>query len=569
MSSLVAALDSFTPKQLGENMHSEYGWSHDLKEEILQVFFQLTRTSDNSKMEGLAQRFQNLVSRVNASSNTHEAHLIYTLQRMAVQTRDVVAGKGEYRLGWFLINAFDKAGLGETARKMIYYSVHSLPVDTEGESKMDVHPYGSWKDIKYMWCQFTWSQETSDFMIKLVNDQVRKEQSLLREGKAPESLVGRWAPRAKSKFGAMFGPLAKEYCSGYLETAKTPAALEGAKRKAYGEYRKLLASLNKALNTPQINMCGKTWSDIDYDKDVTSVTLSRSSKAFRNKTKTGEQRSTDEDRIQAAAKYEAWLASKVKNNETVKGSRVGLNDLVKQAYIARNSGPSEVNRINLQWMDGLDKIGNLGNMVAMVDTSGSMSGEPMAAAIGLGIRVAEKSALGKRVMSFSATPRWCQLPEDDNFCRDVNLVRGINDWGMNTNFTAALKLILDASVSAKLTSDQVGDLVLAVFSDMQIDYQGNESLTDSMWQHIEKMYAAYGYTKVPHILFWNLRSTSGFPSMSSQKNATMFSGFSPALLNLFCEKGADGLRECTPMSQLMEVLDHPRYKIFSPESAEV
>ena len=121
-------------------MHSEYGWSHDLKEEILQVFFQLTRTSDNSKMEGLAQRFQNLVSRVNASSNTHEAHLISTLQRMAVQTRDLVAGKGEYRLGWFLINAFDKAGLGETARKMIYYSVHPLPVDTSGSQKwMYIH----------------------------------------------------------------------------------------------------------------------------------------------------------------------------------------------------------------------------------------------------------------------------------------------------------------------------------------------------------------------------------------------------------------------------------------------
>ena len=60
-------------------------------------------------------------------------------------------------------------------------------------------------------------------------------------------------------------------------------------------------------------------------------------------------------------------------------------------------------------------------------------------------------------------------------------------------------------------------------------------------------------------------STTGFPSLSSQKNATMFSGFSPALLNVFCEKGVDGLRECTPMSQLMEVLDHPRYKIFSPE----
>ena len=565
MSSLVAALDTFTPKQLGENMHSEYGWSHDLQEEILQVFFQLTRT-DKSRMENIQKRFHQLVSRVNASSNTHEAKLIWTLQRMAVQTRDLVAGKGEYRLGWHLINAFDQAGLGETARKMIYYSVHPLPQDTTSDTKMDVHPYGSWKDIKYMYCEFSWSQETIDFMIKLINDQVRKEEMLLKEGHSPESLVARWVPRAKSKFGAMFSSLAKEYYSGYLETAKTPAALEGAKRKAYGSYRKLVASLNKSLNTPQINMCGGTWSDIDYDKDVTSVTLSRSSKAFRNKTKTGEQRSTDKDRIQAAAKYEAWLASKVKNGQTVKGSRVGLNDLVKQAYNATNLEPSEVTRINLQWKDGLDKIGNLGNMVAMVDTSGSMSGEPMAAAIGLGIRVAEKSALGKRVMSFSATPRWCQLPEDDNFCRDVNLVRGINDWGMNTNFTAALKLMLDASVSAKLTSDQVGDLVLAVFSDMQIDYQGNESLTDSMWQHIEKMYAAYGYTKVPHILFWNLRSTSGFPSLSTQKNATMFSGFSPALLNLFCEKGVDGLRECTPMSQLMEVLDHPRYKIFSPEA---
>ena len=338
MSSLVAALDTFTPKQLGENMHSEYGWSHDLQEEILQVFFQLTRT-DKSRMENIQKRFHQLVSRVNASSNTHEAKLIWTLQRMAVQTRDLVAGKGEYRLGWHLINAFDQAGLGETARKMIYYSVHPLPQDTTSDTKMDVHPYGSWKDIKYMYCEFTWSQETMDFMIKLINDQVRKEEMLLKEGRSPESLVARWVPRAKSKFGAMFSSLAKEYYSGYLETAKTPAALEGAKRKAYGSYRKLVATLNKSLNTPQINMCGGTWSDIDYDKDVTSVTLSRSSKAFRNKTKTGEQRSTDEDRVQAAAKYEAWLASKVKNGQTVKGSRVGLNDLVKQAYMARNSGP--------------------------------------------------------------------------------------------------------------------------------------------------------------------------------------------------------------------------------------
>jgi uncharacterized protein with von Willebrand factor type A (vWA) domain len=36
-------------------------------------------------------------------------------------------------------------------------------------------------------------------------------------------------------------------------------------------------------------------------------------------------------------------------------------------------------------------------MIAMVDVSGSMEGDPMNAAIALGIRTAEKSLLGKRV----------------------------------------------------------------------------------------------------------------------------------------------------------------------------
>ena len=71
-------------------------------------------------------------------------------------------------------------------------------------------------------------------------------------------------------------------------------------------------------------------------------------------------------------------------------------------------------------------------------------------------------------MSFSATPRWCQLPEDDNFCRDVLLVRGINDWGMNTNFYKALQMILEVVVTNNVPPHEVENMVLAVFSDMQI-----------------------------------------------------------------------------------------------------
>ena len=138
---------------------------------------------------------------------------------------------------------------------------------------------------------------------------------------------------------------------------------------------------------------------------------------------------------------------------------------------------------------------------------------------------------------------------------------------MNTDFTKALKMILDVIVQQRLQPEEVSNMVLAIFSDMQIDAQGNESLTQSMWGHIDSLYKDAGMRvhgrpySPPHILFWNLRHTSGFPVSSNQKGATMFSGFSPVLLNAFCEKGMEFLQDVTPWSQLQTLLDNPRYDI--------
>jgi hypothetical protein len=74
--------------------------------------------------------------------------------------------------------------------------------------------------------------------------------------------------------------------------------------------------------------------------------------------------------------------------------------------------------------------------------------------------------------------------------------------------------------------------------------------------------------KPPHILFWNLRSTSGFPSLANQSNVSMMSGFSPSLLNLFCEQGLDALQSCTPWSLLVKSLENERYKIMNDKFKE-
>jgi hypothetical protein len=166
-------------------------------------------------------------------------------------------------------------------------------------------------------------------------------------------------------------------------------------------------------------------------------------------------------------------------------------------------------------------------------------------------------------MTFSASPSWVNLTGQDTFVEMVDTVRRA-DWGMNTNFAAALKMILDSIVNNKLTPEDVEDMVLAIFSDMQMDQADPKST--SLMASIENMYAEAGQRlwgkpfKAPHILFWNLRSTSGFPSLSTQKNASMMSGFSPALLNLFCEEGVSALQSCSPWSLFMKGLDNERYK---------
>ena len=50
MAALIGALDNFTSKQIGENGHLEHAWSNDVRERILQLSFQFTRTKDYASL---------------------------------------------------------------------------------------------------------------------------------------------------------------------------------------------------------------------------------------------------------------------------------------------------------------------------------------------------------------------------------------------------------------------------------------------------------------------------------------------------------------------------------------
>ena len=67
MSLLVSALDNFTPTQLGENGSSEYTWSNSVRERILQLSFQLTRTRDANTINKLAVQTDKVLKDLNSS----------------------------------------------------------------------------------------------------------------------------------------------------------------------------------------------------------------------------------------------------------------------------------------------------------------------------------------------------------------------------------------------------------------------------------------------------------------------------------------------------------------------
>jgi len=575
MAALIDALDSVTNMQVGENGHAEYAWSNDFQEKILQLSFQFTRC-DAEKIDSHAQMLSQILRNIKGSqqiSREKILELMTVAYKMVGHTRDIIDGKGEYTLAYMQILVWNS----------IYPELAQFALTKFVTG--DGHPYGSWKDIKYF-CNYCKSKKVpiSDPIMQhafgLLLNQIR-----LDTNSDKKSLSGKWAPREKShRFGWIFDELAIMYFKEYIQTAKTAEQVTRAIAKCKMSFRKILANLNRTLDTTQIHQCEGTWSQIDHSK-TTSLTISKQKTAFLNKKKDGTRRSELEDRIQCAENFSVRIKMAAAGEVDIKGKRVGLNSFTVQAIdlIRRcnNKNPSddlqlEIDLLNSQWRDNSTQTGALGPMVAMLDFSGSMDGDPRDVAMALGCRVAEKSILGKRVMSFSTNPTWHNLDGCDNFVDMIRVLQN-GEVGYSTNFHGAFDRILDAIIEKKLTPDQVDGMILAIFSDMQID-DPNVSAPKNMESFYESMETKYTDAgtrlwgkpfKPPHILFWNLRSTNGFPCISSQKNVSMMSGFSPALLNLFCEKGLDALQGCTPWSVLVEQMNKPRYKCLEDKILEV
>lgn len=567
--SIINALDNYTPKIVGENGNQEYTWSNNFKEMFSQFYFQLVRTKETTILENILRKMLNEFKQLEhtklGTMLKYENEFV-NLYKLIAHTRDVKDGKGEYTLSYMQLYVWYDffPDLTKNALKLF--------VDINNE-----HPYGSWKDIKYF-AEYVKKQSNNEnhelilFCIELITNQISKDLIELESDKKNKniSLAGKWCPREKGRFSWLFKKIINIVYKDFYEKAKESKSKETiirAHNKACMLMNRRLAKLNKYLDTTQIKMCGKKWANIDFNH-VTSKTLSKNRKAFLNDSK-----KPDNDRITCADNLKLHLEKVISGDNSVKlhGKRESVYELVRDA-LRTNVFPSsidEINIINEQWKNNASQNQGLKNIIPIADTSSSMTNDksiPLYNSIGLSIRISElaEEPFRNRIMTFSSKPQWVKLNDNQSFVEKVLTVSSSN-WQMNTNFYASMKLILDSALEANLTPEQISNLTLAVFSDMQIDVASYENM-DTMMERIERMYYIAGMNsswktpfKPPHILFWNLSKTDGFPCLSTNKNVSMLSGYSSVLLNALCNKGVEELKNFTPYMMICDILSQKRY----------
>jgi hypothetical protein len=171
MAALVNALDNYTPKQIGENGHVEYGWSNDIRERILQFSFQLVRTSVDSNLKSV---LKDMLTILKCQATGVEKELargyLSMLYRMIGHTRDIIDGKGEYNLTYMMIYVWH-----DFFPELAKFALKCL-VDL---GDRNIHQYGSWKDIKYF-CEYCKNRgcDTNHPLIQhsimLINKQIKR-----------------------------------------------------------------------------------------------------------------------------------------------------------------------------------------------------------------------------------------------------------------------------------------------------------------------------------------------------------------------------------------------------------
>jgi hypothetical protein len=328
------------------------------------------------------------------------------------------------------------------------------------------------------------------------------------------------------------------------------------------QYRKTLSILRERINVLERLMSAGKWDEIEFDKIP-----SRAGMIYKNAFARHDLERMKEDKnIQSYADFAKDDTKKV-NAKTLypyecvaeatklfdygwsrsSGIKVGLNDTTRLM-------------INKYWDNLSDYFnGAAFNGLAVVDTSGSMTGSsasaPINVAISLGLYCAEKAKgpFAGHYVSFASRPQLIKT-EGVDFVDKVYRIYQTNLVD-NTNIEATFDLLLDTAMRNGCSQDDLPQNIL-IISDMEFDqargYYRNSNNTATLMERIARKWQEHGYN-MPHLIYWNVQARqNNIPQDLGCGLISYVSGFSPSIFETI-------MTGKTGMDLMFEKLNSERY----------
>lgn len=428
-------------------------------------------------------------------------------------------------------------------------------------------------------------QQLYDRVADVFAEDLKAERTRYLDGKNISGLVAKWAPSPKLShdrqtnicqgiidrlYGSEFSGRRKEdqneTYKGFLASLKVYIqqffrAFENPSKKPdstdrgsldirHVYFKEYLSTLRRAAEIPESFIGRGEWNLVNY-KRMPSLCRLHYGQMYRRH---------DQER------YDEYLEAAKQQVEKGKRSTMVSAGTLLPHVICERAERDNNDELGLQWLrivQDVKESGKLPSALAICDVSGSMIGEPLSVAVALSLLVADTSEgpwHGKAI-TFSRNPQLVTVPKAtvDNLACRVSFMRGI-DWGFNTDFQKVFDLILDHAKERNLPQGAMPS-ILFCFSDMEFD-QAHAGNWKTDLELIRGKYEKANYA-MPHIVFWNLRSSSSKPSSSSEPGVAYLSGFSAGLMKSFLQFR---LEEFNPSTQLAAMLK--RYDLLSLASED-
>ena len=417
-----------------------------------------------------------------------------------------------------------RGGLGEreTFRTIIRYMARMHPEALRPNLDL-IGVYGRYDDL---YCLIGTPLEEE--MWAVMKEQFEEARRSLETGKAV-SLLAKWIKTADAS----------------SEKTRKLGILT-ARKLGYSVYdfKRIVRALRRRIGVIETLMTEGRWDEIRYP-EVPSRAMMIYRNAFRR---------------HDGERYEQFVNRAVSGQEKIHAGTLYPYDIVEKVaprlgfYFSAstlNNDPA----LEAQWRQLPDYAEPGTNALVIADTSGSMTGRPMATSVGLAVYFAERNrgAYHNMFMSFSGTSR-IQVLRGETLAQKISSIN-MDDWSNNTNLHAAFEHVLNIAIRNHVPQEEMPKSLI-VISDMEIDFCGDRDWT--FYEMMEEMYRMNGYI-IPNIIFWNVASRNDvFHADKNRKGVQLASGQSAAVFRQVMQTVG-----MNPVEAMEKIINSERYEAIT------